>query len=133
VLDLLLDLVFPLLHQNAPHHQPHVVHAESIKHCKSHVSISNVLKFMLEVCHYMYTLVTILYVHTVAFINSIPCPSQFIPGKGRHLVPTEEGWVGPRASLDKFSITENPKPPPDIKPRTVHPITSHYTDYALLD
>jgi hypothetical protein len=38
------------------------------------------------------------------------------------------GWVGPRAGLDgcgKF------RPPPGFDPRTVQPVASRYTDYAV--
>ena len=40
VLDLLWGPASPLLHQDAPHHQPHVVHAERIKDHNTHMSIS---------------------------------------------------------------------------------------------
>jgi len=39
------------------------------------------------------------------------------------------GWVGPRAGLDGFRKS---RPPPGFDPRTVHPVVSRYTYYAIL-
>ena len=37
------------------------------------------------------------------------------------------GWVGPRAGLDRCGKSH---PPPGFDPRTVHPVSSHYTDWT---
>jgi hypothetical protein len=37
------------------------------------------------------------------------------------------GWVGPRASLDRCRKS---RPQPGFNPKTVQPVTSHYTDWA---
>jgi len=39
-----------------------------------------------------------------------------------------EGWVGPRAGLDRCGKS---RPPPEFDPRTVQPEASHYTDWAI--
>ena len=38
------------------------------------------------------------------------------------------GWVGPRAGLDECG---NSHPPPGFDPRTVQPVASCYTNYAI--
>jgi len=38
------------------------------------------------------------------------------------------GWVGRRAGLDRCVKS---RPPPALDPRTVQPVTSHYTDCAI--
>jgi hypothetical protein len=38
------------------------------------------------------------------------------------------GWVGPRAGLD---VCEKSRPPPGFDPRTVQPVVSRYTDWAI--
>jgi hypothetical protein len=38
------------------------------------------------------------------------------------------GWVGPRAGLD---VCEKSHPPPGFDPRTVQPVASRYTDWAI--
>jgi hypothetical protein len=49
-------------------------------------------------------------------------PAALLPGKrpGTHRVG---GWVGPRAGLIS--------PPLGFNPRTIRPIASRYTDYAI--
>ena len=37
------------------------------------------------------------------------------------------GWVGPRASLDRYGESKNPLPPPQFESQIVQPIASHYT------
>ena len=38
------------------------------------------------------------------------------------------GWVGPRAGLD---VCGKSRPPPGFDPRTVQPVASRYTDWAI--
>ena len=38
-----------------------------------------------------------------------------------------EGWVGPRAGLDRYGKSRHP---PRFDPQAVHPVASRYTDYA---
>ena len=38
------------------------------------------------------------------------------------------GWVGPRARMDRCG---NCRPPPGFDPRTVQPVSSRYTDWAI--
>jgi hypothetical protein len=49
------------------------------------------------------------------------------PGKrpGTHCIG---GWVCPRAGLDGCGKS---RPPPGFDPRTVQPVASRYTDYAI--
>ena len=58
---------------------------------------------------------------------STPRPGRFTPGKdpGTHCTG---GWVGPRAGLDGCGKI---LPPPGFDPRTVQPVASHYTDWAI--
>ena len=54
-------------------------------------------------------------------------PAALPSGKrpGTHCV---EGWVGPRAGLDGWGKFP---PPPGFDPRTIQPVASRYTDYAI--
>jgi hypothetical protein len=54
-------------------------------------------------------------------------PAVFYPRKrpGTHCTG---GWVGHRAGLDRC---EKSRPPPGFDPRTVQPVASRYTDYAI--
>ena len=57
-------------------------------------------------------------------VNATPRPLYLRERPGTDRVG---GWVGPRASLDecgKFALSE-------CDPRTVQPVTSPYTDYAI--
>ena len=51
-------------------------------------------------------------------------PAAFIPRErpGTHCIGD---WVGPRAGLDGCGKS---RPAPGFDPRTVQPVTSHYTD-----
>ena len=40
------------------------------------------------------------------------------------------GWVDPRAGLDGCRKSH---PTPEFDPRTVHPVASRYTDWAMAD
>ena len=52
-------------------------------------------------------------------------PAALPPGKpGAHCIG---GWVGPRAGLDRCGKL----PPLGFDPRTVQPVASRYTDYAI--
>jgi hypothetical protein len=55
-------------------------------------------------------------------------PAALPPGKrpGTHCI---EGWMGPRASLDRCRKS---RPPRVLDPWTVQHVTSHYTDCAIL-
>ena len=53
------------------------------------------------------------------------CHATLPPGKTWY--PSIGGWVGPRASLDRWKIL----PPPGFDPRTVQPVASRYKDYAI--
>ena len=58
---------------------------------------------------------------------SVTSRPLFTPGKDP--VPiVYGGWVGPRAGLDRCGKS---RPQPGIDPRTVQPVTSRYTDYAI--
>jgi hypothetical protein len=50
-----------------------------------------------------------------------------LPGE-RHGTHSIGGWVGPRDGLDGCG---NSRPPPGFDPRTVQPVASRYTDYAI--
>jgi hypothetical protein len=54
-------------------------------------------------------------------------PAALPPGKrpGTHCIG---GWVGPRAGLGGCGKSRSP---PGFDPRTIHPVASRYTDYAI--
>ena len=54
-------------------------------------------------------------------------PAAFPLGK-RPGIPCTGGWVGLRAGLDGCGKS---RPPPGFDPRTVQPVASRYTDYAI--
>ena len=54
-------------------------------------------------------------------------PTALPPGKTRH--PCAEGWVGHRVGLDGYGKSR--PPPPGFDPRTVQPVASRYTDWAI--
>ena len=58
---------------------------------------------------------------------STPLPGRFTPGErpGTHCIGD---WVGPRAGLDRCGKS---RPPPVLDPRTVQPVASRYTDWAI--
>ena len=58
-------------------------------------------------------------------VNATPRPlyPREIPG-----TPCIGGWVGPRAGLDGCGKS---RPPPGSDPRTVQPVASRYTDWAI--
>ena len=56
-------------------------------------------------------------------------PAALPPGK-RLGTPCTGGWVGRKAGLGGCGISH---PPPGFDPRTVQPVASRYTDYALPD
>jgi hypothetical protein len=56
-----------------------------------------------------------------------PRPAVLTPGK-RHGTHFTIGWVGPMAGLDGCGKS---CPPPRCDPRTVQPVASRYTDYAI--
>jgi hypothetical protein len=59
-------------------------------------------------------------------VNPMPRP-LYPPGKrpGTHCTG---GWLGARDGLDECGKIS---PPPGFDPRTVQPVTSRYTDYAI--
>jgi hypothetical protein len=59
--------------------------------------------------------------------GQLHAPAALPPGNrpGTHCIG---GWVGPRAGLDGC---EKSRPPPGFDPRTVQPVASRYTDYAI--
>jgi hypothetical protein len=54
-------------------------------------------------------------------------PAALPPGKrpGTHCIG---GWMGPRAGLDGCGKS---RPPPGFDTRTVQPVASRYTNYAI--
>jgi len=58
-------------------------------------------------------------------VNATPRPLFPRERPGTHCIG---GWVGPRASLDECG---NSRPPPGFDPRTVHPVASRCTDWAV--
>ena len=58
---------------------------------------------------------------------SAPCPGRFTPRKrsGTHCTG---GWLAPRAGLDGCGKSS---PAPGLDPRTVQPVASRYTDWAI--
>ena len=59
---------------------------------------------------------------------SLPCSSPFVPPGKRLGTHCTGGWVGLRASLDKYGFLA----PMGFKPWIVQPIVSYYTNYAIL-
>jgi hypothetical protein len=55
-------------------------------------------------------------------------PTALYPWEKRGTHCTE-GWVGPRAGLDRC---EKSRPPPGFDPRTVQPVTSRYIRFFIL-
>jgi hypothetical protein len=55
-------------------------------------------------------------------------PAALPPGK-RPVTPCIGGWVSPRAGLNGCGIS---RLSPGFDPRTVYPVASRYTDYAIL-
>jgi len=60
-------------------------------------------------------------------VKSPPPPSPFTPGKETDTHCTG-GWVGPRA---RFGLARNMSPQQGFNHRTVYPVASRYTDYAI--
>jgi hypothetical protein len=54
-------------------------------------------------------------------------PAALPPGK-KHAAHCKEGWMGPRSL---WTGAENLAPPPGFDPRTVQPVASRYTDWAI--
>ena len=59
-------------------------------------------------------------------VNATPRPPHPRERPGTYCI---RGWVGPRAGLDGC---EKYRPPPGFDHRTVQPVASRYTDYAIL-
>ena len=59
--------------------------------------------------------------------SQLHAPAALPPGKspGTHCI---RGWVGPRVGLDGW---EESRPPPGFDPRTVQPVASSYTNWAI--
>ena len=54
-------------------------------------------------------------------------PGRFTPGKDPVPIVQEAGWApGP-----VWKVVENVAPPTGIDPRTVQPVASRYTDWAI--
>jgi hypothetical protein len=51
-----------------------------------------------------------------------------LPSGNRHGTHCIGGWVCPRAGLDGC---EKSRPLPEFDPRTIQPVASRYTDYAI--
>ena len=58
-------------------------------------------------------------------INATPRPLYPRERNGSHCIG---GWVGPSAGLDGCGKS---RPPPGFDPRTVQPVASRYTDWAI--
>jgi hypothetical protein len=58
-------------------------------------------------------------------VNATPRPLYLQERHGTHCTG---GWVGPGDSLDGCGKS---RPPPGFDPRTVQPVASRYTDYAI--
>jgi len=58
-------------------------------------------------------------------VNDAPRPLYLRERPGTHCT---EGWVGPRAGLDRCGKS---RPPPGFDPRTVQPVASRHTDCAI--
>jgi len=57
----------------------------------------------------------------------MPRPGRFTPGKDP--VPiVEDAWVGLQG---RSGWVRKTSPPPGFDPRTVNPVASRYTDYAM--
>jgi hypothetical protein len=59
--------------------------------------------------------------------NTTPRPLYPRETPGTHCIG---GWVGPRAGLNRVRKIS---PPPGLDPRTVQPVASRYTDWAIPD
>ena len=59
--------------------------------------------------------------------GSAPRPCRFTP-RERPGTPCTGGWVGPRTGLDGCGKS---RPPPGFDPRTVQPVASRYTGWAI--
>jgi hypothetical protein len=59
--------------------------------------------------------------------GQLHAPAVLPPGN-RPVTHCIGGWVGPRAGLDGC---EKSHPSPGFNPRTVQPVASRYTDYAI--
>ena len=58
-------------------------------------------------------------------VNVTPRPPYPQERPGTHCTA---GWVGPRAGLDGWGKS---RPPPGFDPRTIQPVASRYTDWAI--
>jgi hypothetical protein len=58
-------------------------------------------------------------------VNATPRLLYLRERPGTHCIG---GWVGPRAGLDGCGKS---RPPPGFDPRTVQPVASRYTDWAI--
>ena len=57
----------------------------------------------------------------------MPRPGRFTPQE-RPGIHSIGAWVDPGAGLDGY---EKSRPPPGFDPRTVQPVASRYTDWAI--
>ena len=60
-------------------------------------------------------------------VGLAPRPDRFTPGKDQVPIVQEAGWApGP-----VWTDAENLAPQPGFDPRTIQPVTSRYTDWAI--